>query len=98
MIDSDNNIEALKRKVEPILRKYNVKQATIVGSVARGDDLPTSDLDIVIQLNETISLLEFAKIKIELEEKLQRKVDLIERSAIKPRLKQSILKNEIRIF
>jgi len=42
-----------------------------------------------------LSLLTFAKIKRELEEALNTKVDLIERTAIKPRLKKHLLKDEV---
>jgi len=97
-MENKQHINELKKSIEPILRKYQIKHATIVGSVAKGEEKANSDIDIVIQLKEDISLLEFAKIKIELEENLLRKVDLIEKSAIKPRLRNNLLKDEIPIF
>jgi predicted nucleotidyltransferase len=51
-----------------------------------------------VELEEDISLLEFVGIKLELEDLLRRKVDLVEYQAIKPRLKNQILSEEIRIY
>jgi uncharacterized protein len=81
--------------IKPVLSKYGIQSASIVGSFAYGNDTESSDIDLVIEINKPISFLTFASIKIELEEILNRKVDLLERSAIKPRLKQSILLKEI---
>lgn len=92
------DINGIKKTTEQILREHEVKHATIVGSFASGRNHPDSDIDIVIQLKEDISLLDFARIKIELEEALGRKVDLMEQSAIKPSLKSLLFKNEIQIF
>ena len=71
--------------------------ASVVGSVARGQQTKKSDIDIVIDVIQPISLLTFAKIKLELEEILQSKVDLIERSAIKPRIRKYLLQDEIHL-
>lgn len=56
------------------------------------------DIDILIQLRKRASLLDFVKIKLDLEDKLNKKVDIIEYSAIKPRLKEKILSEEVRIY
>lgn len=92
------NIQEIKTKVSPILLKYNIKRAGIFGSVARGTFDSKSDLDLLIELNEKISLLEFVKIKFELEDVLGLKVDLVEYQTLKPSLKNQILLEEIPIY
>lgn len=84
--------------VVPILKKHNISRAGIFGSVSRGEADSNSDLDLLVQLEEKISLLQFVKIKFELEDALGFKVDLVEYQAIKPLLKSRILKEEIRIY
>ena len=42
----------------PILNKYNIKQAAVFGSYARGDFTPDSDIDIVVELNYDYPLTE----------------------------------------
>ena len=88
-------ISELSQKTLPVLRKYGVLSASVVGSVARGQQTSKSDIDIVIDVIQPISLLTFAKIKIELEDILKSKVDLIERSALKPRIRKYLLQDEI---
>lgn len=88
-------IPEISQKTMPLLRKYGIFSASVVGSVARGQQTSKSDIDIVIDVIQPISLLTFARIKLELEEILQTKVDLIERSALKPRIRKYLLQDEI---
>ena len=88
-----NNINDIKKTVLPILRKYGINRAEITGSYARGDFTGVSDIDIIVDVPSNMSLLTFAGIKVELEEKLDKKVDLLERSAINQHLRKHILKD-----
>ncbi|MBO8180207.1 MAG: nucleotidyltransferase family protein [Archaeoglobus sp.] len=91
-------LEEIKRNVVPILRKYGVKRASIFGSAVRGEMKESSDIDILVEIEKDISLLDFVALKLELEEKLGRKVDLIEYNTIKLRLGKRILKEQVVIF
>lgn len=91
-------IERLKQLIIPILQRYKVSRAGLFGSYIKNEQTEESDVDILIELGKKISLLEFVKIKLDLEDKLNRKVDLIEYQAIKPRLKDKILSEEIRMY
>jgi len=93
-----DQISNIKQKLMPILQRYGIKSASIVGSYARREQSPESDVDIVVEIPVVISLLVFSRIKLEMEEKLKLKVDLIERSAIKPRLKKYLLQDEVSIL
>ena len=73
-----NNIEKLKKKIIPILRRNDVKRAGIFGSYARGDNKKNSDVDILGEIKNNISLLDFVGLKLELEEALGKEVDLVE--------------------
>jgi len=57
-----------------------------------------SDIDILVQIEKDISLLDFVGIKLEIEEALERKIDLVEYSTIKPLLKERILKEQVVIL
>ncbi|MGB9798056.1 MAG: nucleotidyltransferase family protein [bacterium] len=91
-------IEEIKNKIIPILKKYKVKKAGIFGSVARGKTTEKSDIDILVEIEGKMSLLDFAELKLELEEVLGKKVDLGEYSTIKPLIKEQVLKDEIPII
>jgi len=88
-----NDIENIKKKIRPILKKYGIKKAGIFGSLARGES-EVNDLDLLVKIDKKISLLEFIGIQQELEDKLGMKVDLVEYDAIKPALKDDILREE----
>ena len=87
----------IERKISPVLRKYGVVSVSLVGSTARNEHSNMSDIDLIVELRQPVSLLTFSKIKRELEATLNKKVDLIERSALKTRLKQHILRDELQL-
>jgi len=92
-------IEKIKPKIIKILKKNKVKKAGIFGSYARGEQKKNSDIDILVEIGDKkISLLDFIELKLKLEDILKRKIDLVEYSAIKPLIKERILKEEIKII
>ncbi|MHA1267425.1 MAG: nucleotidyltransferase family protein [Candidatus Helarchaeota archaeon] len=56
------------------------------------------DIDILVEIEDDISLLDFVGIKLELEDVLRKKVDLIEYNTIKPLLKERILAEQVVII
>lgn len=91
-------VQDIKIKARPVFARHPITKAGVFGSFAKGKATADSDVDILVELNEKISLLEFVAIKLELEDLLERKVDLVEYQAIKPRLKKRILGEEVRIY
>jgi hypothetical protein len=84
-------IEQLKQKIIPILKRYGAEKAGLFGSYVRGEATADSDIDILVQIGKDISLLDFVGLKLEIEEALNRKVDLVEYDTIKPVLRERIL-------
>ena len=96
---TNKEIERIKPKIIKILKRNNVGRAGIFGSYARGEQGGDSDVDIVVNIEDKgMSLLGFIKLVRLLEEALKRKVDLVEYNSIKPRIKEKILKEEVRII
>ncbi len=92
-------IDEIKKKTLPILKKYDLKRAGVFGSVVRGELGEESDVDILVEIErDDMSLLDFVGIKLDLEDALGRKVDLVEYATIKPLLKERILEEEIPIL
>jgi len=91
-------IKEIKKKIIPILRRYGVKKAGIFGSVVRGEATQKSDIDILVEIERDISLLDFVRLQLEIEEVLGRKVDLGEYDTIKPLIKDTILKEQVNIL
>lgn len=93
-----DGIGEIKKQLIPILRLYHIKRAGLFGSAVRGELKEDSDIDILIELEDDLSLLEFVRIKQKIEDTLQRKVDLVEFSTLKPLLKDQILKEQVAII
>ncbi|MBL7169630.1 MAG: nucleotidyltransferase family protein [Candidatus Aenigmarchaeota archaeon] len=92
------NVEEIKRRISPILKRYGVKKVGLFGSYVRGEMKEDSDIDMLVEIEKPISLLDFIGLKLEIEEALKRKVDLVEYNTIKPLLKERILNEQIRII
>lgn len=92
------DLQQIKNKALPILKEAEVSRSAIFGSYARGENTENSDIDILVDLPPDKSLLDFIDLKIKLEEMLGKKVDLVEYSTIKPRLKKYILNNQVQIL
>lgn len=92
------SIEEIQQKISPILLKYRVKRASVFGSYAKKTAHNSSDVDILVELSSGISLLDFVGIKLEIEDALNKRVDLVEYDAIKPSIKKSILESQVLIY
>ena len=86
--------EEIKRKILPVLQRYNVRKAAIFGSFARGKNKEGSDIDILVEFNGEKSLLDLSGLKITLEELLKRKVDVLTYNSLHPLLKERILNEQ----
>lgn len=91
-------MEDIKRKALPILRKHHAIRAGVFGSAAAGGMKRGSDVDILVEIRQKISLLDFIGIEQELEAALGKKVDLVEYQSVHPLLKKHILGGEVRIL
>ena len=64
-----------------------VKKAWLFGSYSRGEETAESDVDILVEFDRTgkpVTLLTYARIWRELEERLGRSVDIVEEGTLKP--------------
>ena len=92
-------IEEIKQKVVPVLNRHNVVEAYLFGSVARGDDRPDSDIDILAQLTNVRDLFQYMEVKFDLEDALGgRKVDLVQMKALRPEYKPYVEKDKISLL
>lgn len=93
---SDN--QHILQLIRPILARQPIRRAELFGSYATGEATANSDVDILVEFTEPVSLLAFVGIKLALEDALQRKVDLVEYHTLKPALRGRILAEAIPIY
>lgn len=89
---------AIKKKITPIFRRRDVIKAAIFGSFARGEEKKSSDVDVLVEFQGKKSLLDLVKLQFELEDKLNRKVDLLTYNSIHPLLRDIVLKEQKVIY
>jgi len=91
-------IREIKRLFRGVLKKYGVKKAALFGSVIRGEDTDKSDIDLLIEFEGEKSLLDLVGLKLDLEELVGKKVDVITYKSIHPLLREKILSKQERIL
>lgn len=91
-------VQAIKFKIIPVLRKGGVVKASVFGSFARKENKKNSDLDILVELKKDKTLFDLVELKMNLEEKLGRKVDVLTYNSINPLLRENILKEQKVIY
>ncbi len=80
---------------ESELHELRVTELALFGSFARGDAAPDSDIDFIVEFEEK-SFDNYMGVRELLEHLFGRKIDLVMKSAIKPRLKERILREAVR--
>ncbi len=85
-------IKRILQKNMPELReRYSVKSLGVFGSYVRGEQKQRSDLDILVEFDQTPTLLEFVHLKRHLSELVGIPVDLVLKKTLKPHIGQYIL-------
>lgn len=77
------------------LTRLGIRSLALFGSVARGEDRSGSDIDLLVEFSRPTSLFELFDVRRRLEEILGRRVDLVPRDGLKPRIRDAILREAI---
>ena len=75
--------------------KYKVKTIGVFGSFVKGNQQKKSDVDILVEFKETVDFFQFLELEEHLEKLLGIKVDLVTKRALKPHIKDNILKETV---
>lgn len=84
--------------VSTYLTTQPVKRAYLFGSQARNEATAESDVDILVELEERVTLFQFASMQMQLEELLQTQVDLVSANGISPYISPYIEREKILIY
>ena len=90
MVRSRNEVLATLRSLKPeLVRRFGVREISLFGSFARGEETTASDVDILVDVDPAIGL-EFVTLAEFLQGALGRKVDLVSTRALRPRHRDAI--------
>ncbi len=97
-MNKKQELETIKKKLIPILKRNKITRAGIFGSYARGKQNKKSDIDILVEIDEKVGLIEFIELKITIQELLRKRIDLVEYNTIRPEIRENIIQDEISIL
>lgn len=92
------NIEEIKKKAVPILKKAGVSRSAVFGSYIRGEARGNSDIDMLVEVPRGTGLFAFVGLQYKLEDALNKKVDLVTYKSIHPLLRDRILREQVPII
>lgn len=92
------DLQKTREQIGLLIKKHNVLRAALFGSIVTGSMNENSDIDLLVDMPKNSSLFDMLRIKIDLEEHLGRKVDIVQYKAIKARLKDEILSHQVSIY
>ena len=90
---------ALAKQKDDLRQKYKVREIGIFGSYVRGEQKKRSDVDVLVEFEESadLSLLDFIRLENYLGKVLGVKVDLVEKHMLKPRIGKHILEEVVNV-
>jgi len=91
-------VEEIKQKTTPIFREFGVHSAAIFGSVARGEDRPGSDVDLLVRLGRPTGMVGYMRLIESLENCLGRKVDMVTEQSLNAHLRPHIERDVAKIY
>jgi hypothetical protein len=94
----EQELKEVIEKIVPILKRHNVKRAGIFGSYARCEQTKKSDVDVLVDISDSVGLLGLISLKHDIEDAINKKADIVEYNYIKTAIKQGILTDEVRIL
>ena len=92
MKSKDEILKILREVQKGILEKYKIERIGLFGSVMRGETKEQSDVDVLVKFKKGADLFDFMGLALFLEDKLERKVDIVSEAALRKELKKGILK------
>ena len=84
-------LDSLKKLKSEVSREYSVKTIGVFGSVARGEQTGTSDIDLLVEFSKPVGFVTFMRLEHFLSERLGNQVDLVTSDSLKPVIRQDVL-------
>ena len=89
------DIEQLRAQLRGPFKTYGVTRAAIFGSVARGDQGPESDVDLLVEFEEGRSLFDLVLLKEELATILGREADITTFKGLHPIIREKVMREQV---
>ena len=88
----------ISQLILPTLKKHDVIRASLFGSLVRGEETATSDIDLLVQFKKGKSLLDLVGLELALKDQLNQKVDVLTFASLNHLIKDRVLKEQVPIL
>lgn len=89
----DTVLDVIRTRRDEIEARFGIRLLGVVGSVARGEERPDSDVDITYEVTGRPTLFKLASAQFELEDILGREVDLVSPTAMRQEARDYITRD-----
>ncbi len=85
--------EHTRKQIADLCERYKIRELSLFGSRVRGEATDRSDYDLLVDFkaDSAVSLFEFSRIQIDLEELIGNRVDLVPKKGLKPIIRDHVL-------
>ena len=97
MTSRDAMLKTLRELKDELEQEYAVKEIGIFGSAVWGEASGESDVDVLVEFSRPIGFFKFLELEEYLGSRLGRKVDLVSKKALKPRIGAHILEEVVNV-
>jgi predicted nucleotidyltransferase len=84
--------------LKPQLRaQFKVQEISLFGSFVRGEQAETSDIDVLVEFNQDASFFDLVRLGNFLEERFQRRVDVIPQESLRAEIRETVLRERVAV-
>lgn len=94
----NEQIHEFEPKILEVLQRHDVLRASLFGSIVRGEMREDSDIDILVEFQGRKSLLDLVGLKLDLEDTIKRRFDVVTYKSLSPLLKERIMAEQVAIL
>jgi predicted nucleotidyltransferase len=85
-------LQSRREEILEVARRHGARNLRVIGSVARGEETPESDIDLLVEFEPGRTLLDHAGLMLDLQDLLHRRVDVASDRGLRERVRQRVLR------
>jgi predicted nucleotidyltransferase len=85
-------IESHRKRLKELAGSYGIRSIKVFGSMARGDEKPESDVDLLVEIGPEVSGFTLGALLMDAQDLLGRPVDIVTLAALHPAIREQVLR------
>jgi hypothetical protein len=90
-------LRTLKALKPEFTTRFKVKELSLFGSFVRGEQTEASDVDVLVEFDESASLFDLVRLSLFLEDQLHRKIDVVPKDSLRMEFRENILRERVTV-